>query len=196
MKKGQVYEGIVERVDFPNKGIVKVGEETVVVKMSLPGQKVKLGVNKVRKGKAEGRLLEVMEKSPLETGHPCSHFGVCGGCTYLSLPYEEQLRVKEGQVKRLLDSVLSRQDGSWKWEGIKGSPKVYEYRNKMEFSFGDEYKEGPLSLGMHKRNSFYDVVTVEDCKLVDADYRLILQETRDFFAKRGVTFFHRLTHKG
>ena len=196
MKKGQVYEGIVERVDFPNKGIVKVGEETVVVKMSLPGQKVKLGVNKVRKGKAEGRLLEVMEKSPLETGHPCSHFGVCGGCTYLSLPYEEQLRVKEGQVKRLLDSVLSRQDGSWKWEGIKGSPKVYEYRNKMEFSFGDEYKEGPLSLGMHKRSSFYDVVTVEDCKLVDEDYRLILQETRDFFAKRGVTFFHRLTHKG
>ena len=63
MKKGQVYEGIVERVDFPNKGIVKVGEETVVVKMSLPGQKVKLGVNKVRKGKAEGRLLKKQENS-------------------------------------------------------------------------------------------------------------------------------------
>ena len=91
MKKGQVYEGSVVRVDFPNKGIVCVGDETAVVKNSLPGQKVKFSVNKVRKGKAEGRLLEVTEKSPLETGRTCSLFGLCGGCTYLSLPYEEQL---------------------------------------------------------------------------------------------------------
>ncbi len=196
MKKGQVYEGIVERVDFPNKGIVKVGEDTVVVKNSLPGQKVKLSVNKVRKGKAEGRLLEVMEKSPLETGHPCSHFGVCGGCTYLSLPYEEQLSIKEAQVKKLLDSVLNRQEQAYLWEGIKGSPKAYEYRNKMEFSFGDEYMGGPLALGMHKRGSFYDIVTVDDCKIVDADYRLILKTVRDFFANQKVTFFHRLRHEG
>ena len=79
MKKGQVLEGFVERVDFPNKGIVRVGEETVVVKNCLPGQKVKFGINKVRKGKAEGRLLEVLEKSPQETGRPCSLFGICGG---------------------------------------------------------------------------------------------------------------------
>ena len=174
MKKGQVYEGSVVRVDFPNKGIVCVGDETAVVKNSLPGQKVKFSVNKVRKGKAEGRLLEVTEKSPLETGRTCSLFGLCGGCTYLSLPYEEQLKVKEEQVKRLLDSVLNKQEEAWAFEGIKGSPKAYEYRNKMEFSFGDEYKDGPLALGMHKRGSFYDIVTVADCEIVDADYRLIL----------------------
>ena len=127
MKKGQVYEGSVVRVDFPNKGIVCVGEETAVVKNSLPGQKVKFSVNKVRKGKAEGRLLEVTEKSPLETGRTCSLFGLCGGCTYLSLPYEEQLKVKEEQVKRLLDSVLNKQEEAWTFEGIKGSPKAYEY---------------------------------------------------------------------
>ena len=196
MKKGQVYEGIVERVDFPNKGIVKVGEDTVIVKNSLPGQKVKLSVNKVRKGKAEGRLLEVVEKSPLETGHPCSHFGLCGGCTYLSMPYEEQLKLKAGQVKKLLDSVLHRQEQPYLWEGIKGSPQEYEYRNKMEFSFGDEYMGGPLALGMHKRGSFYDIVSVEDCKIVDADYRLILKTVREYFAENNVTFFHRLRHEG
>ena len=167
MKKGQVYEAIVERVDFPNKGVVNTGEGNVIVKNSLPGQKVKFSVNKVRKGKAEGRLLEVTEKSPLETGRTCSLFGLCGGCTYLSLPYEEQLNVKEEQVKRLLDSVLDRQAADWVWEGIKGSPVAYEYRNKMEFSFGDEVKDGPLSLGMHKRGSFYDVVTVGDNCMVD-----------------------------
>ena len=196
MKKGQVYEGTVVRVDFPNKGIVCVGEETAVVKNSLPGQKVKFSVNKVRKGKAEGRLLEVTEKSPLETGRTCSLFGLCGGCTYLSLPYEEQLKVKEEQVKRLLDSVLNKQEEAWIFEGIKGSPKAYEYRNKMEFSFGDEYKDGPLALGMHKRGSFYDIVTVADCEIVDADYRLILQTVRDYFARAKVSFFHRMSHEG
>ncbi len=196
MKKGQVYEGFVERVDFPNKGIVQTGEGAVIVKNSLPGQKVKISVSKVRKGKAEGRLLEVTEKSPLETGSPCSHFGLCGGCTYLSLSYEEQLKIKERQVKRLLDSVLDRQESRWVWEGIKGSPAVYEYRNKMEFTFGDEVKEGPLSLGMHKRGSFYDIVTTGECRIVDEDYRLILKTVRDYFAGKEIRYFHRQRHQG
>ncbi|MCM1100795.1 MAG: 23S rRNA (uracil(1939)-C(5))-methyltransferase RlmD [Clostridium sp.] len=196
MKKGQVYEGIVERVDFPGKGIVRVGEETAVVKMCLPGQRIRFSVNKIRKGKAEGRLLEVLETSPLETREPCSHFGLCGGCTYLSLPYPEQLKIKEAQVKRLLDGVLTGRQDEWVYEGIKGSPVAYEYRNKMEFSFGDEYKGGPLALGMHRRGSFYDLVTVEDCRIVDGDYRLILKTVREYFAARQVSFFHRMTHEG
>lgn len=201
MKKGQVYEGTVERVDFPNKGIVRVGDETCIIKNSLPGQKISFCVNKVRKGKAEARLLEVLEKSPLETGTPCSHFGLCGGCTYLSMDYESQLQLKEKQVRKLLEPILSKQDKPYMWEGIKASPDYYEYRNKMEFSFGDEVKDGPLSLGMHKRGSFYDVVTVNECKLVDADYRSILSAALAFFqekkwAEEPFSFYHRLRHEG
>ncbi len=196
MKKGQVYEGLVERVDFPNKGMVRVGDETCVVKNSLPGQKIRFCVNKVRKGKAEARLLEVLEHSPLEVGAPCSYFGLCGGCTYLSLPYEEQLRIKGEQVKKLLDNALRNQSEAYLWEGIKRSPKEYEYRNKMEFSFGDEYKDGPLSLGMHKRGSFYDVVHVDDCQIVDADYREILTTVLSYFREHGTSFYHRLRHVG
>jgi len=196
MKKGQTLTGIVERVDFPNKGIVKTEEGICVVKNSLPGQEISLGVQKVRRGKAEGRLLEVLTPSPLETNETCPHFGACGGCTYLSLSYEEELRVKEGQVKRLLDSVMNKQEEGWVFEGIKPSPAIYEYRNKMEFSFGDEVKDGPLALGMHKRGSFYDVVTVSGCKIVDADYRSILTSTLAFFDERKVSFFHRLRHQG
>lgn len=196
MKKGQVYEAIVERVDFPNKGIARTEEGIVVVKNSLPGQKIKLSVNKVRSGKAEGRLLEVIEKSPLETGCPCSHFGVCGGCTYLPLSYGEQLKLKETQVRNLLERVLEGRQEFWTWEGIKGSPAIYEYRNKMEFSFGDEVKDGPLALGMHRRGSFYDVVTVEDCRIVDSDYRLILKTVRDYFEKHGASYYHKLRHEG
>ena len=196
MKKGQMIEGTVERIDFPNKGIVRTEDGVCVVKNALPGQKVKAGINKVRKGKAEGRLLEITEKSPLEAGSPCPHFGTCGGCTYISFPYEEELKIKEGQVKRLLDSVLERQETEWTFEGIKESPAIYEYRNKMEFSFGDEVKDGPLALGMHKRGSFYDIVTVRDCRIVDEDYRAILSYTRDYFDREKVPFFHRLRHTG
>lgn len=196
MKKGQVYTGIVERVEFPNRGIVRAGEETCVVKNSLPGQKVSFLVNKVRHGKAEARLLEVVESSPLETGNPCSHFGVCGGCTYLPLPYEQQLRIKERQVHKLLEQALERQQESWRWEGIKGSPQPYAYRNKMEFSFGDEVKDGPLSLGMHKRGSMYDVVHVRDCRIVDEDYRRILGAALAYFQGQGTGFHHKMRHEG
>lgn len=196
MKKGQVYTGIVECVEFPNKGIVRAGEETCIVKNSLPGQKVSFLVNKVRHGKAEARLLEVVESSPLETGDPCSHFGLCGGCNYSSLPYEEQLQIKERQVREMLERTLEGQKEPWQWEGIKGSPQPYAYRNKMEFSFGDEVKDGPLSLGMHKRGSMYDVVHVKDCRIVDGDYRKILQAVLAYFQKQGTSFHHKMRHDG
>ncbi len=200
MKKGQIIEGVVERVDFPNKGLVAAEEGICVVKNALPGQRVRCSVSKARKGKAEGRLLEVVTPSPLEIESPCPHFGSCGGCVFLSLPYEEQLRIKEGQVKRLLEGALAKQ-GNYRFEGIKPSPSPYGYRNKMEFTFGDEIKNGPLSLGMHKRGSFYDIVSVMDCRIVDEDYRRILRCAREYFVslqERGiaVTFYHRLSHIG
>lgn len=220
MKKGQIIEGIVQRVDFPNKGIVETEDGVCIVKNALPGQRVRCAVNKVRHGKAEGRLLEVLESSSLECGSPCPHFGICGSCVYLSLPYEEQLKIKEAQVKKLLDSVLCKPTdinedssddelyklnetakGTYRFEGIKPSPFCFGYRNKMEFSFGDEVKDGPLALGMHKRGSFYDIVSVTDCQIVDEDYRKILRCVLGYFdklQKQGVDiqFYHRLRHVG
>lgn len=196
MKKGQIAEGIVERVEFPNKGIAYTADgDRVIVKNTIPGQKVSFAVNKVRKGKAEGRLLQVVEPSELEVDSACPHFGACGGCIYQTLPYEEQLKLKSGQVKKLMDDAI---DGACEYEflGIKPSPKQYEYRNKMEFSFGDEYKDGPLALGMHKRGSFYDIVTVTDCQIVDADFRAVLKATLKFFQEHGQKFYHRLSHEG
>ncbi len=201
MKKGQIIEGIVERVDFPNRGIVVCEEGVCTVKNALPRQKVRAAVNKARNGRYEGRLLEVLEPSPLETGSPCPHFGSCGGCTYLSFPYEESLKIKEGQVRRLLAPVLEKQDRECLFETVKASPAVFGYRNKMEFTFGDEVKDGPLSLGMHKRGSFYDIVSVTDCRIVEEDYRKILRCVRDYFEELqeqgvDVSFYHRLRHTG
>ena len=194
MKKGQVVEGIVKEIQFPNKGMVEVeGEERkVIIKNVLPGQKVRASVNKIRKGKAEGRLLEVLEKSQEEIESACPHFQDCGGCTYQNLPYEKQLELKASQVKALLDPVCE----SYEFEGIKASPCQFGYRNKMEFSFGDEYKDGPLALGMHKRGSFYDIVTVKDCQIVDEDFRKILEAVLEFYQQQGAKYYHKLSHQG
>lgn len=203
MKKGQIREGIVTDVKFPNKGVVRlhpVEEESACeyafVKNVLPGQRISLGIGKVRKGKAEGRLLEVLAPSPEEIPAPCPHFGSCGGCTCLSLPYEKQLALKGRQVRDLLEQALEGQQEGWEFEGVRPSPRELSYRNKMEFTFGDEYKDGPLALGMHKRGSFHDIVSVRDCQIVDGDYRRILSGTLDFFTKKKTPFFHRLTHVG
>lgn len=200
MKKGQILEGIVEKVEFPNKGIVRIeGEEKkVFVKNAIEGQKVCISVNKLRKGKAEGRLLELLEPSLLETETPCQYFRKCGGCTYQTLSYEEQLKLKMRQVKELLAPVLTPygKEIDVLFEGIKESPKEIAYRNKMEFSFGDEIKDGPLSLGMHKRGSFHDIVTVDGCMIVDEDYSKILRCILDFFSERKVPFYHKMSHVG
>ena len=195
MKKGDILEAKVERIEFPNKGVIRVEDEKVVVKNAIPGQTVRFVINKKRHGKCEGRLLEVLAQSPLECREGegvCPHFGTCGGCLYQSLPYAEQLKIKEQQVKELVDSVCE----SYEFEGIKGSPISHGYRNKMEFSFGDEYKDGPLALGMHKRGSFYDIVTTPECKIVHPDFCQILKTTLEYFAEHQVGYYKKLQHVG
>jgi 23S rRNA (uracil-5-)-methyltransferase RumA len=193
LKRGQEYQGNVIRVDFPNKGIIEVDGEKVAVKETIVGQKVRFVVKKARKGKSEGRLLEILEKSPLETENPsCEHFGPCGGCTYQTISYQSQLEMKSSQVKRLIEHVCE----SYEYEGILGSPVHLGYRNKMEFSFGDEVKDGPLALGLHKKGSFHDIVTASGCKIVDEDFNRILITVLELYKELGISFYKKLSHVG
>lgn len=208
MKKGEAYEGYVERIDFPDKGIVRCGDEFAIVKNTIPGQKIAFMVNKKRKGRVEGKLIEVLERADYEIESQCPHFGECGGCSYQNIPYEKQLEIKKSQVLRLLRPAFEKQlllnntdldtdlyiDSIF--EGIKPSPVQTEYRNKMEFSFGDECKDGSLALGMHKRGSFYDIVSVRECRIVDGDYRMLLSCVLDYFTKENISYFHRMRHEG
>ncbi len=200
MKKGDVLTGKVEYVSFPNKAYVRVDSDNpedngrmVVVKNSIPGQTVEFMINKKRGDKCEARLLQVLSKSPQETADVCPHFGRCGGCTYQSLDYSAQLELKENQVKEILDNAIN---GEYQFEGIIGSPVNKHYRNKMEFSFGDEVKDGELALGLHKRNSTYDIVTVDGCRIIHDDFCKILMCTLEYFKERNVRYLHKLTHEG
>ena len=204
MKKGEIYEGVIEKVDFPNKGYVYIEDQKVLIKNGIPGQKVRFMIQKKRSGRAQGRILEVLEKSPLETREPlCSNFPACGGCMYQTMSYEDQLHMKETQIRELLEDALVQSgqvnengQADFEWEGIHGSPIEFGYRNKMEFSFGDEYKDGPLSLGLHKKGSTYDILNTDDCKLVHKDMTDILTCVREFFREKGASYYRKLQHTG
>ena len=212
MKKGNIYEGVVKKVDFPNKAYVEVietdenGNEDktlTLVKGALPGQKVKFRAKRVRKDKSQGILLEVTEKSPIETTDPmCSHFGKCGGCSYQTLPYEKQLELKRNQVLEIIDNVYKTLDSSlnikkdYIYDGILASPEIQGYRNKMEFSFGDEYKGGPLTLGLHKKGSVHDIVNASGCKIVDDDYSKVIDCIVEYFREKQVPHYNKNTHEG
>lgn len=194
MKKGTIIEGKVEYTEFPNKGIVFSEEEKVVVKGTIPGQSVKAVINKGKKGKYEARLLEITEKSEIETCVPeCPYFGMCGGCSYQTLSYEKQIELKSGQVKRLLDEVI---EDEYVFESPAVSPKQWEYRNKMEFTFGNEYKDGPITLGLHKKGSFYDIVPVMECRIIHKDMREILALVLEFASETGLDFYHKMSREG
>ena len=192
MKKGDIFEGKVIRIEFPNKGIIDIEGQKVIVKNALEGQIVRFSINKKKRDKIEGRLLEVIEPSPIEQPAACKHFGICGGCRYQNLSYEQQLDLKKRQVEELIE----KNGLSFAIENIYGSPITEGYRNKMEFTFGDEEKDGPLALGMHKKNSFYDIVTLEDCRIVDPDFNVLLQAILKYFKEKGETYFHKIRHEG
>ena len=195
MKKGVEYTGRVKKIGFPNKGYVDCEEDgEALVKGTLPGQKVCFVVSKKRSARAVGKLRKVVEKSELEDTIPrCPHFEVCGGCTYQTMSYQNQKKLKEEMVRDILDHAV---EGDYVFEGILSSPLVWEYRNKMEFSFGDEFKEGPLALGLHKRNSFHDIVTVNRCQIVEEDYRKVLDCVLEFCSQKGLPFYKKMKHEG
>ena len=209
MKKKQILTGVVERVDFPNKAVVKaqvpqpdesVATEYAVVKGALPGQTVEFSVKKARKNKCEGRLRTVLKKGQLETREAkCPNFGTCGGCNYQEIPYEQQLALKKEQVLRLIDAVYEG-DG-YQYDGIlsvrkDGQYREWGYRNKMEFSFGDAVKDGPLTLGLHKKGSFHDIVDAEGCQIVHPDYSAALACVREYAKENNIPYYHKRDHQG
>lgn len=194
VKKNDIVDIEIKDVDFPNKGIGIIDDRKIIVKNTIKGQKVKVRIKKKRRNKIEGQLIEVIVRAPIEEEtSTCEHFGTCGGCSYLNIPYKHQLDLKENQVKRLLDDAGIQ---GYEFLGIESSPNEYAYRNKMEFSFGDMEKGGPLALGMHQKGKFYEIITVEGCQIVDEDFTKVLSTVLEYFREREIPFYHKKTHIG
>ena len=199
MRRGDIIEGTVEELRFPDKGILHAedgngADREITVKNVLPGQRVSARIAKKRSGRLEANLAEILEPAPYEIEASCPHFGICGGCQYLNITPQKELEIKEGQVRRLL-APSEEEDLFW-FEGILESPLTEGYRNKMELTFGDSVKDGPLTLGMHRRGSFYDVIDADECRIADEDFRRIIRSAREYWAGTGAPYYRRMRREG
>ena len=187
----------IEDILFPNKGTGKIllgdGEERVVaVKNTLPGQSIVADVKR-KKGGYEGRLKSIIARADYECAPECDRAGECGGCTYQTISYEKESEIKR---KMVLDLLHGSGITDFEYEGLVSSPIHTKYRNKMEFSFGDNGADGELCLGVRKRNSNYEVVNADQCMIVHEDIRRAVGCVVDHFRESGEKFYHRFRHDG
>ena len=193
VKRNDIVEVTIEEMVFPNKGIGFIDDKKLLVKGGITDQILKVQITKKRKDKLEGKIIEIVKPSPIEILPKCEHFDNCGGCTGQNLPYEKQLEIKTTHVKTILND---RDIKDFKFLGIDPSPLEFQYRNKMEYSFGDKIKGGPLELGMHKKDKFYEIISIPKCQIVGDDFNMILKSVLDYFRNRDISHFHKITHKG
>ncbi len=123
----------------------------------------------------------------------CIHDKDCGGCIYQGIPYQEQL---EAKLKTVREFLKEERIAPELCAGIQGSASQYAYRNKMEYTFGDEVKGGEMNLGMHKAGRFMSIITVDHCRIVHPDYNLVLRAALDFCREKGYSFYHKKSHTG
>lgn len=193
MRKGSEVTVKIERTQFPSVGVGTLGSREIYVKGTFPGQVVTGKVKKKRQEFAELKLTNVDEKCDYEFEAPCKLFGACGGCTSQNLTYEKQL---EFLGKEVLDLFEAANVPTGDYLGVVGSPNQWEYRNKMEFTFGDLEKGGDLCLGMHMKGKSFGIVTVDECLIVDEDFRKIIKATVEYFGKQDLTFYRIMKRVG
>ncbi|HHV38838.1 MAG TPA: 23S rRNA (uracil(1939)-C(5))-methyltransferase RlmD [Tepidimicrobium sp.] len=192
-RRKRIVEIKIQNTLFPNKSIGEYEGNIIMFKGGIKGQKVRVRLGRRKKGYIEGKLLEVLERSPLEKNISCKHIEACGGCTYQTLFYEDELSLKEEQV---LDLFKKESIRDFNYLGIEASPRVEGYRNKMEYTFGDEVKGGPLVLGLHRRGRFYEIVDTSGCNIADEDFSLIRCAVMKHFRELGIPHYNKRTHKG
>lgn len=193
MRKGSTVQVRIDKTEFPSMGIGSLEGKKIYVKGAFPGQLVTGRVKKKREGFAELKLMSVDERAEYEINPPCEHFGICGGCTSQNLTYEKQLELLSEEFKALLEEAGLPTNN---YKGIVGSKEQWEYRNKMEFTFGDFEKGGELTLGMHMKGKSFGIITVDKCLIVDEDFRTVIKATVEYFRTQNLPYYRVMKRDG
>ena len=175
------------------KGIAKVQELAVFVDSALPGDQIIAQITKLKPNYAEAKVLEVIIPSSSRVEAPCSHFGICGGCSWQNLDYARQLEYKTKQVKETLEHI-----GGFAAPPVRKtlpSPEIFFYRNKMEFSFSTDQNEMPI-LGLHEKGRFDLVFNLEKCFLQSEASNQIINFIQEFVRENQISIYNLKTHQG
>jgi len=213
IKQGQEIEVIIEKLGFGGEGISRLDDLVIFVKGALPGQKVKIVIQKKKKNHAQAKVIEILEKAKNEISPICEHFGICGGCKWQNLPYESQLKNKENQVKECLEHLgnfnFSATNNKIDFQPIMSSPDIFSYRNKVEFSFGYQnmrvevdkdgnrlyFDENP-SLGFHSPGKWEEIISVRNCNLIPEKVNKIFTKIKEWCLSQNKSVHNPKTHKG
>lgn len=182
------------------KSLARIDDKVVFVPFVVPGDIVDLQVKRKKNSYMEAVAVNIHEYSPLRTEPVCSHYGVCGGCKWQCLKYEEQLKAKQQQV---IDNLtrIGKID-ILEVSPILGSEKQYAYRNKLEFGFSDkrwlteeEVKSGVKydnmnALGFHITGAFDKILDIDKCWLMDDICNDIRNDIRNYANEHSMTFYN------
>lgn len=161
-RSGDILELTVDTLAYGGQGVARVNDFVVFVRGAVPGDRVRARVTQRKRSHAEARVLELLVPSPRRVPAVCPHAADCGGCEWQTLAYETQLEYKQRQV---VDSLtrLGHLSG-FDLHPIRGMANPWRYRNKMEFSFGQD-DAGGMALGLHRRGSWHQIVDTPACLL-------------------------------
>ncbi|WP_106460534.1 23S rRNA (uracil(1939)-C(5))-methyltransferase RlmD [Anaerococcus sp. Marseille-P3915] len=195
MKKRPTKEIKISEMKYPNLSIgYDENGRRVEFKGGILGQTINVKTGKKNKERIRAKYINLIEESKLENAREyCPHAGVCGGCAYQKIPYETELMLKHDMIKTLFKDSGISYDGNIK---INRSAVTKGYRNKMEYTFGDAVKGGPLILGLHRQRRFYEIVDCYDCNIVDDDFNKIRAGVQKYFREKNTDFYHKTTKEG
>ena len=206
-KELPVYREVeIQDVAAEGKALVRIDDLVVFVPYVVPGDVVDLRVTRKKHHYAEAVCTHIHKKSDRRAEPFCPHFGVCGGCKWQILPYEEQLRYKQKQVMDNLERIGKiplPECGT-----ILGSEKTQGYRNKLEFGFADkiwlteeEIRSGkkfdlPGAVGYHTGSAFDKILPISECHLMEDINNRLRNGVRDYAYEHGLSFFNAREHRG
>ena len=169
-KKGTEIVVTIDSLAFGGKGLARYNNIVVFVKNGIPGQELKVLIIKKSKNYFEAKILEIISESPYYQEPPCNHFDYCGGCTFQNLDYQIQIQEKLNQVKDVFSRIGNQTD--FIINPIKACDNIYEYRNKMEFTFSNrrwilksepENVKSDFALGLHLPGRYDKILNIDKC---------------------------------
>ncbi len=190
--KGEELDLTIDSLAFGGNGVARLNGFVVFVKRGLPGDTVRARVTKVKRSHAEAFTLEVVEPGAPRVEAPCQHYPACGGCRFQDLDYRAQLQAKAGQVADALARIGGLRDVSL--EPAIGAESIFEYRNKLEYSFTDT--PVGVGLGFHKAGRWDEVLDVDRCWLTTGLGNGIRNAVREWARAEGLRAYDQEEHTG